>query len=1494
MRMTVPAILGALTLGLASFGCGPMPQNANDLGNPESLDQPQAPGAAVKAAPALSSLAPVSGGTDREVIALIQGSGFSAGAVRVYFGGTESPEVRIVNDTMLTAVVPPGAPGTVDVVVEVRVADATFRLISPRGYTYVEVPKDPNPATTTPSDPPPPPVGADGDDLPDAVETGGWQIQVDYFGFGLAEPHVVRYSVTSDPNLTDTDGDGLSDFEEYHYKSDPRLADTDKDGLWDGEEVNRWGTSPVSVDTDGDSRSPDPSSSVSTLPPNAQFFDGLELYAVDELAKTPALRGEVKVDATAPDLDDTDGDNVRDSDESGSPVRTPLLADMPQLKFEIVDDVDIRLDVEYAEEEGRTTSIEQSFSTATSSTTSSSQSNTVSASVTVGVEVGFGLLEFGGGNVEVSAGYEHSWESTQESSVESEQSFAQAEENSRTKTETSATGSMTAGVRITNVGNIAVTLSDIGYTVRQWFPNANSNLGDTTPGEYKTFATLLPVRGADGITLAPGADSGIVQFQATELNADRVKAFLARPGAMQVAPAAFEMQNADGINFAFIEEVTQAQTARLTIDFGNGVFENYRIATNVERNADGSLAGVPLTKALDLTVGADNWTEQPTDPNQPSAVTPVTVVNGSFENPQYFDSQGAPAGWAGSGLAIWAGHFTPAPAPDGTQWLQVPPGLAVYQQIGSVSAAGNYTISFIQALQVPAHTSSVSVQLYAGNPGSGGTLMTAQSFFLNSNSPYTPRTVTLRNGAAFNAFAGQPLYLRLAHDGGSGSVILDSLTVTVESANPLVVASIRGVATQLDSTPQFWSLFRAGEGAGSTLESTRLMPGDTVLLALSKDQDGDGLYSAQEQQYGSSDTLTDSDGDTVPDPIEAARRYKNQANGQVLDGGWTVTVTRRDGSSSSRRVFSDPRLRDSDGDGRDDAWERSNGTDPNTPDTDGDGISDLVDPYPKQQAIILYVNAAATGGNNGLSWASAYTQLHSAITDARARNGNGSGADDVGEIWVAQGVYRPSAGNRFDSAARVTLYGGFSGGETRIGQRNPDGTTNGTSLQPSQAGMYIVYVTDDGFTIDGFTLEGASGSTNALYFGQRTGTARNCFFFNNNCTYNGAAVHGAGSLFTEGGTWTLDRCTFASNRTTAINAHGGAAYFYKGTPVLLDCYFVANACDSTSGTITSGGAVTIERCGRFLASGCIFESNQLLSNGVEVAGRAFGGGLALYGSSSIDMLGSIDACEFRLNEVEDAAIAGAFLETRAGGGLGVYSNTANFGPKVNVTNCVFWANKAFSFGGGAYIGTNANARLLNCSFNRNQVVPPRGGPWNCYPPGYDWRLIDNVAVGAGLGVSGRADAINCVAFNNFGTDSYRVTSNGGSVTSTHQVGEEEQMSTTPSGWQTSPCIPAAGTLNISYCNVEKMHTPGITYYGNVLGLGNIGADPGFTNESTGNLKLGAGSPCIDAGNRLVDADITVGGFQSLVDYDLFGDPRLVDGDGNGEAELDIGAYEFQP
>jgi serine protease len=66
---------------------------------------------------------------------------------------------------------------------------------------------------------------------------------------------------------------------------------------------------------------------------------------------------------------------------------------------------------------------------------------------------------------------------------------------------------------------------------------------------------------------------------------------------------------------------------------------------------------------------------------------------------------------------------------------------------------------------------------------------------------------------------------------------------------------------------------------------------------------------------------------------------------------------------------------------------------------------------------------------------------------------------------------------------------------------------------------------------------------------------------------------------------------------------------------------------------------------------------------------------------------------------------------------------------------------------------------------------------------------------------------------------------------------------------------------------------------------NISTDPQFVNQKTNDFQLQAGSPAIDAGSLAVP---------HLPPTDFAGNPRVVDGNGDGKAFPDMGAYEFIP
>jgi gliding motility-associated-like protein len=145
-------------------------------------------------------------------------------------------------------------------------------------------------------------------------------------------------------------------------------------------------------------------------------------------------------------------------------------------------------------------------------------------------------------------------------------------------------------------------------------------------------------------------------------------------------------------------------------------------------------------------------------------------------------------------------------------------------------------------------------------------------------------------------------------------------------------------------------------------------------------------------------------------------------------------------------------------------------------------ISVLLSLFPVSHALaaVIYVNAGNPTPGAGTSWASAYTNLSSAIAAA-------NGGD---QIWVAQGTYYPTITTdrtiTFMINKAIGLYGGFTGMETAINQANP--TMNPTILSgdigvvgdPSDNSYNVVTVENSGgaATISGFTIEDGNGNLN--------------------------------------------------------------------------------------------------------------------------------------------------------------------------------------------------------------------------------------------------------------------------------------------------------------------------------------------------------------------------------------------------------------------------------
>ncbi|MBE7499782.1 MAG: hypothetical protein HS113_05635 [Verrucomicrobiales bacterium] len=197
-------------------------------------------------------------------------------------------------------------------------------------------------------------------------------------------------------------------------------------------------------------------------------------------------------------------------------------------------------------------------------------------------------------------------------------------------------------------------------------------------------------------------------------------------------------------------------------------------------------------------------------------------------------------------------------------------------------------------------------------------------------------------------------------------------------------------------------------------------------------------------------------------------------------------------------------------------------------------------------AATLRVNPAATSATpDGLSWETAFTNLPSALTVARAGD----------EVWVAAGRYVGS----FTLADGVALYGGFAATETAREQRNF--AVNVSRLDGEGRTNLIVVANGagPGTRVDGFTIEnglanatGTGGSGAGLRAINADPVIENNQFLNHSATVSGNAV------FLQSSAATLRNNYFGFNGTSGTARDGGAVAVVSSSPRLEDNSFVGN------------------------------------------------------------------------------------------------------------------------------------------------------------------------------------------------------------------------------------------------------------------------------------------------------------------------------------------------
>lgn len=314
----------------------------------------------------------------------------------------------------------------------------------------------------------------------------------------------------------------------------------------------------------------------------------------------------------------------------------------------------------------------------------------------------------------------------------------------------------------------------------------------------------------------------------------------------------------------------------------------------------------------------------------------------------------------------------------------------------------------------------------------------------------------------------------------------------------------------------------------------------------------------------------------------------------------------------------------------------------------------------------IYVDASATGANDGSSWNDAFDTLQAALSYAATH-------PEVTEIWVAAGTYKPDqfsekmTGDRSDTfqlQSGLALYGGFNGDEDpqTFDLADRDFTANETILSGDLSG-------DDGPNFAGtgensYHVVTGSGTNNTAVLDGFTITKGNADL---------APTHQVGGgMVNSGGSPVTTNCRFLENQ--AISSGGGMYNILSSSPILKNCDFRGNVAAGGE-----GGAMRVASNSVPTLVGCTLIQNE--------AGQ--GGGIFANTGSSVNLLD----CSFFGNTAGDTA----------GGGVRMASPTT-----LIATNCAFSGNSAVT-SGGAIQHAGSLATITNCTFSGNTAGTSGGG-----------------------------------------------------------------------------------------------------------------------------------------------------------------------------------------
>jgi parallel beta-helix repeat protein len=493
-------------------------------------------------------------------------------------------------------------------------------------------------------------------------------------------------------------------------------------------------------------------------------------------------------------------------------------------------------------------------------------------------------------------------------------------------------------------------------------------------------------------------------------------------------------------------------------------------------------------------------------------------------------------------------------------------------------------------------------------------------------------------------------------------------------------------------------------------------------------------------------------------------------------------------------------------------------------------------------AATIYVDQDAAGLNTGTSWTNAYTSLQSALAAAVTND----------QIWVAEGTYHPSTEyggtgqvyRAFQMKNGVAIYGGFDPtvGDDAFSER--DWKANVTILSGVQAGadcyhvFYHPYPMKLGPTayLDGFTITGGyaddsstpGGAGGGMYNDECSPTVKNCTFTGNYANMGGGAVYNVN--FAEP---YFEDCLFIDNAA----GDGGGMYNFWGTDaILVRCTFQDNIAENHA-----GGLMDYDDSSSFLRD-CIFIHNV-------VTGATGKGGAIFCGYDSTPVV-----------------INGLFYYNMAYNGAVINNLNSS---SAELVNCTIANNLAYNLGGCLY-NYDSDPHLVNCIVFHNKPDQVYNEDTGSTP------VISYSDVQGGYSGSHN---INVVPAFKHRPDFIDLTTAAGSTTT----------------------IVVNSALAYAYNHAIEIDNDGVKRVISGIKTNTITFSPALSAASTAGMLVinwgtngtllsvkenyqldSGGSPCIDVGYNSAS---------KLPSMDLDGRPRILDGNDDGMAVVDMGAYE---